>query len=73
MTAEINAAFRDLVWEATSGFTTRRKTMLTKITLALALAVTAVTMNVPASALPSDYPYPSGYQDHAYGRDGAQW
>jgi hypothetical protein len=47
--------------------------MLTKITLALALAVTAVTMSVPASALPSDYPYPSGYQDHAYGRDGAQW
>jgi hypothetical protein len=47
--------------------------MLSKITLALALAITAITMSVPARALPGDYPYSSGYQDHAYGRNGAQW
>jgi len=47
--------------------------MLSKITLALALAITAITMSVPARALSNDYPYSSGYQDHAYGRNGAQW
>ncbi len=47
--------------------------MLSKITLALALAITAITMSVPARALPSDYPYAPGYEDHAYGRDGAQF
>jgi hypothetical protein len=47
--------------------------MFSKITLALALAITAITMSVPASATPGDYPYASGYQDHAYGRNGAQW
>jgi len=52
---------------------TRRTTMLRKITLAAALAITAITMSVPASARPSDYPYASGYQDHAYGRNGAEW
>ena len=34
--------------------------MLRKITLAAALAITAITMSVPASARPSDYPYSSG-------------
>jgi hypothetical protein len=52
---------------------TRRTTMLRKITLAAALAITAITMSLPASARPSDNPYASGYQDHAYGRSGAQW
>ena len=44
--------------------------MLRKITLALALAITAITMSVPASAKPGDYPYPSGYEDNAYNRNG---
>ena len=47
--------------------------MLTMITLALAWAITAITKSAPASAMPSDYPYPPGYEDHAYGRNGAQW
>ena len=47
--------------------------MLSKITLAVVLAITAITMSVPASADPGDYPYASGYQDHAYGRHGAEW
>jgi hypothetical protein len=47
--------------------------MLKKITLALMLAITAITMSVPASAQPGDAPYASGYQDHAYGRNGAEW
>jgi hypothetical protein len=47
--------------------------MLSRITLALALAITAITMSVPASAKPGDAPYASGYQDHAYSRDGAEW
>jgi hypothetical protein len=47
--------------------------MLKKITLALMLAITAFTMSVPASAQPSDAPYASGYQDHAYSRNGAEW
>jgi hypothetical protein len=51
----------------------KEKAMLKKITLALMLAITAITMSVPASAQPGDYPYASGYQDHAYGRDGAAW
>jgi len=47
--------------------------MLKRITLAAALAFTAITMSLPASARPGDYPYASGYQDHAYGRNGAEW
>jgi hypothetical protein len=47
--------------------------MLRKITLAAVLAITAVTMSLPASARPGDQPYSSGYQDHAYGRNGAAW
>ena len=47
--------------------------MLSKITLAIALEITAITMSVPASAHPGDYPYPPSYQDHAYGRHGAEW
>jgi hypothetical protein len=47
--------------------------MLRKITLAAVLAITAITMSVPASARPGDSPYASGYQDHAYGRNGAEW
>jgi hypothetical protein len=34
--------------------------MLPKITLALALAITAITMSVPAGALPGDYPRRAG-------------
>jgi hypothetical protein len=44
--------------------------MLTKITLAFALAITAIATIVPASAAPSDYPYASGYEDMAYNRNG---
>jgi hypothetical protein len=44
-------------------------TMLRKITLALALAITAITMNIPASARPGDEPY-GGYEDGAYNRNG---
>jgi hypothetical protein len=44
-------------------------TMLSKITLAFALAITAITMSVPASARPSDAPY-GGYEDGAYNRNG---
>jgi hypothetical protein len=51
------------------GFNTRRMTMLRKITLAFALAITAVTMIVPASARPGDAPY-GGYEDGAYNRNG---
>ena len=47
--------------------------MFSKITLALALAITAITMSVPASARPGDSPYASAYQDHAYGRNRAEW
>jgi hypothetical protein len=47
--------------------------MLKRITLAAALAFTAITMSLPASERPGDYPYASGYQDHAYGRNGAEW
>ena len=43
--------------------------MLSKITLALALAITAFTMIVPASAGPGDVPY-NGYEDGAYNRNG---
>jgi hypothetical protein len=46
------------------------RNMLSRITLALALAITAFTMIVPASAAPGDAPYPSGYQDGAYNRTG---
>jgi hypothetical protein len=31
--------------------------VLSKMTLALALAITAITISVPARALPGDYPY----------------
>jgi hypothetical protein len=44
--------------------------MLSKITLALALAITAITMSIPARAMPGDYPYASGYEDGAYNRNG---
>ena len=44
--------------------------MLSKITLALALAITAIAMSVPASARPGDDPYSSGYEDGAYNRNG---
>jgi len=44
-------------------------TMLRKITLAFALAITAITMIVPASARPGDEPY-GGYEDGAYNRNG---
>ena len=47
--------------------------MLSKVTLALALAITAITMSVPARALPGDYPYSPGYEDSADGRNGAEW
>jgi hypothetical protein len=43
--------------------------MLSKITLAFALAITAITMIVPASARPSDAPY-GGYDVSAYNRNG---
>jgi hypothetical protein len=45
--------------------------MSRKIILAVALAITAITMSVPASAGPSDYP--AGYRDHTNGRDGGNW
>jgi hypothetical protein len=41
--------------------------MLSKITLALALAIAAFTMLVPASAAPGEEPYAS---DNAYNRNG---
>lgn len=44
--------------------------MLSKITLALALAITALTMSVPASAAPGDFPYSPSYEDGAYNRNG---
>jgi hypothetical protein len=44
--------------------------MLSKITLAVALAIAAFTTIVPASAAPGDAPYPSGYEDMAYNRTG---
>ena len=44
--------------------------MLSKMTLAIALAIAAFTTIVPASAAPGDYPYPSGYEDMAYNRSG---
>jgi hypothetical protein len=44
--------------------------MFSKITLALALAITAFAMIVPASAAPGDFPYAPGYQDNAYNRNG---
>jgi hypothetical protein len=45
-------------------------TMFSRITLALALAISAFTMIVPASAGPGDFPYAAGYQDGAYNRNG---
>jgi hypothetical protein len=44
--------------------------MLSKITLAIALAIAAFTTIVPASAAPGDYPYSPGYEDMAYNRTG---
>ena len=44
--------------------------MLSRITLALALAITAITMSIPASARPGDYPYAPGYEDGTYNRNG---
>ena len=44
--------------------------MLSKITLALALAVAAFVTIVPASAAPGNEPYAPGYQDNAYNRNG---
>ena len=44
--------------------------MLSKITLAIALAIAAFTTIVPASAAPGDFPYPPGYEDMAYNRTG---
>jgi hypothetical protein len=44
--------------------------MLSKITLAVALAIAAFTTIVPASAAPGDFPYPPGYEDMAYNRTG---
>jgi hypothetical protein len=52
----------------------RRKTMISRITLALALAITAFTATAgaifSASARPGEYPYAPGYEDKAYNRDG---
>jgi hypothetical protein len=45
-------------------------TMLTKITLAFALAITAFVTIAPASARPGDFPYSPGYEDMAYNRGG---
>jgi hypothetical protein len=50
-------------------FNVRRMTMLSRITLVLALAITAITMIVPASARTGDAPY-GGYEDGAYNRNG---
>ena len=36
----------------------------------IALAITAITLSIPAKALPGDYPYPTGYEDGAYNRNG---
>jgi hypothetical protein len=46
--------------------------MLSKITLALALAITAITTSIPASAnpKPGNSPYSSGYQDAASNKNG---
>jgi hypothetical protein len=44
--------------------------MIKKLILALALAATAITTSVPASARPGDAPYSSGYEDEAYNRNG---
>jgi hypothetical protein len=43
--------------------------MLRKITLAVELAITAITTSIPASARPGDEPY-GGYKDGAYNRNG---
>jgi hypothetical protein len=43
--------------------------MMTRITLAIALAV-ATLATVPASAGPDDDRYPKGYQDSAYNKNG---
>ncbi len=43
--------------------------MLRKIMVALALAITAITISMPASARPDDAPY-GGYEDGAYNRNG---
>jgi hypothetical protein len=67
---EINLAFDGLVRaRPLVGFNARRTMMLSKITLALALAITAIAMSVPASARPGDAPY-GGYEDGAYNRNG---
>jgi hypothetical protein len=39
--------------------------MFSKTTSALALAITAITMSIPASGRPGDYPYSPGYEDGA--------
>jgi hypothetical protein len=45
--------------------------MMSKIVLAFALAVTAITMSIPASANPKpNEGYSSSYQDAAYNRNG---
>jgi hypothetical protein len=44
--------------------------MFSRIAIALALAITAFTMIVPASAASGDFPYAAGYQDSAYNRNG---
>jgi hypothetical protein len=48
----------------------RRDDMLSKITLALALALAVFSTIVPASAAPGDELYAPGYQDNAYNRNG---
>jgi hypothetical protein len=70
LAVEINTAVRGLVRASrTFGFHMRRISMLRKITLALALAITAITMSIPASARRGDAPY-GGYEDGAYNRNG---
>ena len=68
--AGIKAALRDLVRGSRLRLQHEENDMLRKITLAFALAITAITMSLPASARPSDDPYSPGYEDGAYNRNG---
>jgi hypothetical protein len=62
--------FRDLVRDSRLRLQHEENDMLRKITLALALAITAIAMSLPASARPGDDPYSPGYEDGAYNRNG---
>jgi hypothetical protein len=44
--------------------------MLSRTVLAVALAITAFAMSVPARAQSGDEPYSPGYEDGAYNRNG---